>query len=237
MQQILHRLSSQDLSFPPINQALTEPSGLLAVGGDLSPQRIVNAYSQGIFPWFSEGDPILWWSPDPRAILPLKELRINRSLRKFLKKSPYQVTLNQAFDEVIEYCSDAPFRNEETWIVPSMMWAYQQLHRQGIAHSVEVWHDSQLVGGLYGIAIGGFFSGESMFYTAENASKVALIALQRHLMKQNIGFIDCQIQNPFLQSMGSREILREDFSKLLKHAIQCDISDDCWLPKTLKLEN
>lgn len=236
MQQILHRLSSHDLSFPPIEQALTEPNGLLAVGGDLSPQRIVNAYSHGIFPWFSEGDPILWWSPDPRAILPLNGIRINRSLRKFLKKSPYRITLNQAFEEVIEYCADAPFRDEETWILPSMMYAYQQLHQQGIAHSVEVWNGEELVGGLYGIAIGGFFSGESMFYTAENASKVALIALTQHLQRQQIQFIDCQIQNPFLESMGAIEISRQQFKEQQANARKLQLSDDCWQPRELELD-
>ncbi|WP_394174539.1 leucyl/phenylalanyl-tRNA--protein transferase [Thalassotalea litorea] len=237
MQQILHRLSTQDLSFPPIEQALSEPNGLLAVGGDLSAKRIISAYRNGIFPWFSEGDPILWWSPDPRAILTLQDLRINRSLKKFLNKSPYHITLNHAFDDVIALCADAPFRKEDTWIVPSMMLAYQQLHRQGVAHSIEVWMNDQLVGGLYGIAIGGFFSGESMFYRAENASKVALIALRNHLLAQNIQFIDCQIQNPFLESMGAKEVSRETFSRLQLNAITTPIKDNCWQPQTLKLDN
>ncbi|TKB43745.1 leucyl/phenylalanyl-tRNA--protein transferase [Thalassotalea mangrovi] len=236
MQQILHRLTLQDLSFPPTEQALSEPNGLLAVGGDLSPPRIINAYTNGIFPWFSEGDPILWWSPDPRAVLPLDKLRINRSLTKFLKKSPYQVTLNKAFNQVIELCADAPFRQEDTWILPSMMQAYQQLHQQGFAHSIEVWQDNYLVGGLYGICIGGFFSGESMFYRAENASKVALVALRNHLLSEHVDFIDCQIQNPFLQSMGAIEISRQAFSQAQARATQRQFNDQFWQPQALHLD-
>ncbi len=183
MSHTLYQLNDNDLAFPPVNGALTEPNGLLVLGGDLSPQRLINAYRQGVFPWFSEGEPLMWWSPNPRAIIKLSDLRINRTLRKVIKKSSYKITLNTAFEQVIKLCANAPFRNDGTWIVPEMVNAYSQLHQLGYAHSIEVWQDGvsgsdekNLVGGLYGVAINGFFSGESMFYTAPNASKFALIA-------------------------------------------------------------
>ena len=221
---------------------MSEPNGLLAVGGDLQPKRLINAYSQGIFPWFSENDPLMWWSPDPRAIIKLCDLRINRTLRKALKKSPYKVTLNCAFDQVITQCADAPFRNEGTWILPVMQAAYNNLHDLGYAHSIEVWQvddndesNKQLVGGLYGVAINGFFSGESMFYNQANASKFALIALAKHLNSIDVDFIDCQLLNPFLADMGAVEISRDSFIKLKQTAIHKDIDNNFWQAKALSL--
>ena len=166
MSTILYQLDDNSLAFPPIDCALTEPNGLLALGGDLSSARLLSAYSQGIFPWYSEEEPLMWWSPNPRAIINIEQLRINRTLAKAIRKSPYTITLNQDFAQVIELCADAPFRDDETWILHDMQAAYINLHHQGHAHSIEVWqtndtNDKALVGGLYGIAINGFFSGES----------------------------------------------------------------------------
>jgi len=242
MSQVLYQLNDEDLTFPPLSHALTEPNGLLALGGDLSAQRLINAYGNGIFPWFSENDPLMWWSPDPRAIIKIKDLRINRTLRKSLNKAPYFVTLNQDFEQVINYCADAPFRDEETWILDDMQLAYSQLHQLGVAHSIEVWQQDdstldqkQLVGGLYGVAINGFFSGESMFYTRSNASKFALVALAKLLSDIGIEFIDCQLLNPFLQDMGAIEISRDEFIKQQVNAITKEVPSNFWQPRQLPL--
>lgn len=202
--------------FPTPDLAEKEPNGLLAVGGDLSPTRILNAYRQGIFPWFSEGDPILWWSPDPRMVLLPDELRISRSLRKKLRRDHYQVSMDQAFDQVIQGCA-APRPNEPgTWLVSEMIEAYRLLHKLGWAHSVEVWRDNQLIGGLYGIAIGQVFYGESMFSREADASKIALVLLARTAMDTGIKLIDCQVYTEHLASLGAREIDREDFQQQIK---------------------
>lgn len=240
MGQILYQLDNNSLTFPSIEHALTEPNGLLALGGDLSPERLITAYSQGIFPWYSDNDPFMWWSPNPRAIIDIDQLRINRTLRKAINKSPYQITVNQAFSQVTQLCAKAPFRNDETWILPEMETAYLTLHQQGYAHSIEVWHTDEhnkqaLVGGLYGVAINGFFSGESMFYKQSNASKFALIALGQLLEKADINFIDCQLLNPFLEDMGAKEISRELFLHKQKNAIATLLPDDFWQPRTLTL--
>lgn len=237
----LYQLHDNSLAFPPIEHALTEPNGLLAVGGDLQPKRLLNAYQQGIFPWFSENDPLLWWSPNPRAIIKLDDLRINRTLRKALKKSPYKITLNNAFEEVIAYCADAPFRDDGTWILPEMQSAYVNLHQLGFAHSIEVWQTNdlnhpKLVGGLYGVAINGYFSGESMFYTSPNASKFALVALSDLLRTMDINFIDCQLLNNFLENMGAIEITRENFVALKQTAINTKIQADFWQPRELSMK-
>jgi len=226
-------LAPDNLVFPPLNSALAEPNGLLAVGGDLSPKRLLSAYQQGIFPWFNLDDPILWWSPTPRAIIELSNFRINKSLAKFLKKNPYTVTINQAFEQVIDYCADAPFRKEGTWIIDEMKTAYLQLHLLGHAHSVEVWLENKLVGGLYGVAINGFFSGESMFYLADNASKVALVHLRSLLKAQNVDFIDCQINNPFLSTMGCTELSRETFIKKQQSALKIKLPENFWSARQL----
>jgi leucyl/phenylalanyl-tRNA--protein transferase len=244
MSQVLYQLHDNDLAFPSLNLALTEPNGLLAIGGDLQPQRIINAYSQGIFPWYSDNDPIMWWSPDPRAIIKLCDLRINRTLRKAIKKSPYIITLNSAFEQVIEQCSDAPFRNDGIWILPDMQTAYIGLHKLGYAHSIEVWHTNhddksnpvqELVGGLYGIAINGFFSGESMFYTKSNASKFAIMALTNLLKSLDIKFIDCQLINPFLADMGAIEITRDEFISIKQEAINTKVMNGFWQARELSL--
>lgn len=235
MKQTVYYLNNDSLSFPSPSEALTDPNGLLAIGGDLTPQRIVNAYQNGIFPWFNEGDPIMWWSPDPRAIIVCDEITINRTLRKFIKKSPYRVTLNKDFDNVIALCADAPFRKEGTWIIDDMITSYSRLHELGFAHSIEVWLDDELVGGLYGIAIGGYFSGESMFYQKANASKIALASLSRLLSSAGIYFIDCQITNDFLEDMGCIEINRDAFIQLKHTSISKTLPKDFWLPKDLAL--
>jgi len=223
----------ESLDFPPLCSALTEPNGLLAIGGDLTSARLVKAYQKGIFPWFNEGEEILWWSPTPRAIIDVNLLRINKTLKKFLKKNPYTVSVNNCFDRVLDYCANAPFRKEGTWIVDEMKNAYKRLHQQGYAHSIEVWQDEQLVGGLYGIAIDGFFSGESMFYLKPNASKVALVNLAQLLKFQGIDFIDCQINNAFLQNMGAFEVTREDFIKRQQLAKNIRLPSYFWQPRSL----
>jgi leucyl/phenylalanyl-tRNA--protein transferase len=233
MKQTLYSLDPESLSFPPLACALTDPNGLLAVGGDLSPQRVVRAYQQGIFPWYSEQDPYLWWSPDPRAIIFTNELRINRTLRKFLKNSPYKITLNNDFDQVISHCAKAPYRSDGVWIFDEMIHAYTRLHQLGYAHSIEVWLGKKLVGGLYGVAINGFFSGESMFYLSDNASKQALVALTQHLASQGVNFIDCQLQNPFLQNMGCVEVSRNNFLNLMSQAQQIQLPDNFWSEQVL----
>ncbi|QBY05960.1 leucyl/phenylalanyl-tRNA--protein transferase [Thalassotalea sp. HSM 43] len=229
MSQQLYALDDSLLAFPPTEFALTDPNGLLAVGGDLSPERLVVAYQNGIFPWYSEHDPILWWSPNPRAIIKTDAVKINRSLAKFIRKCDYQVTVNHAFEEVIDFCADAPFRDDDTWILPEMLEAYVRLHHQGHAHSVEVWQHGELIGGLYGVAVNGFFSGESMFYRKDNASKIALIALANKLRSIGVGLIDCQIQNPFLQSMGAVEISRERFMQMKHSALNIIPDHKFWL--------
>ncbi|MGL1956190.1 MAG: leucyl/phenylalanyl-tRNA--protein transferase [Colwellia sp.] len=237
MRQILYQLDEHNLAFPAIEFALTDPNGLLALGGDLQPQRLLNAYHQGIFPWFSENDPLMWWSPNPRTIIKFDDLKINRSLRKALNKSPYKITLNKSFKQVIQFCANAPFRDDETWILPSMQAAYLSLHELGHAHSIEVWHteenEDKLVGGLYGVAINGYFSGESMFYTRSNASKFALIALAKLLKSINVDFIDCQLINPFLADMGATEISRAEFVELKKTAISTTIAANFWQAREL----
>lgn len=228
-------LTSNSSTFPALSSALDEPNGLLAFGDDLSPERIIQAYQQAIFPWFSDGEPVMWWSPDPRAIINIKQLNINKTLQKVLKRKTFTITLNNAFNQVIELCADAPFRQEETWIVNPMLAAYKKLHRQGVAHSIEVWHEEKLVGGLYGVAINGYFSGESMFYTQSNASKVALVYLASLLESIGIELIDCQIMNPFLASMGCIEIPRQEFVNQQRMALAIIPPAVFWQPKQLIL--
>ncbi len=207
---ILHTLAP-GASFPPVSQALDEPNGLLAVGGDLSPQRLLEAYRRGIFPWYSEGQPILWWSPDPRLVLFPSELRISRSLRKVINKGMFRITVDQAFPEVISACAGPREGEPGTWITSPMREAYLQLHRLGWARSVEAWHEGRLVGGLYGVAIGQVFFGESMFYRMANASKVAFVTFVEQLREGGCALIDCQVTTPHLLSLGAREISRTEF--------------------------
>lgn len=231
--QTLFYLSNESLEFPSTNLALREPNGLLAIGGDLSPARLISSYTNGIFPWFSKDEPIMWWSPDPRAIIPISNIQINRTLRKFIKRCEYTVTLNKDFNQVIALCADAPFRKEDTWILDSMQQGYKELHKLGKAHSIEVWEHDELIGGLYGVAIGGFFSGESMFYKRDNASKIALVALADLLKSVSAEFIDCQLTNPFLESMGCIEIARHEFISASHTAKKITLPEDFWQPRTL----
>lgn len=206
-----------DTPFPPLTRALTSPNGLLAAGGDLSPQRLLQAYSQGIFPWYNPGEPILWWSPDPRMVLVPGEFRISRSLRRCLRSGKFHVKLDTDFVAVIRACAETPRAGQEgTWITREMQRAYCKLFQLGIAHSVETWLAGQLVGGLYGLAIGGMFYGESMFARVSDASKVAAAHLARFLEEEGFGMIDCQMSTPHLASLGAHEIPRADFIARLR---------------------
>jgi leucyl/phenylalanyl-tRNA--protein transferase len=198
--------------FPPLTLALAEPNGLLCAGGDLSPQRILEAYRNGIFPWYSPGEPILWWSPDPRMVLVPSELKISRSLRRTLRAGTHRVTLDRDFPTVIRACARTRRKGQAgTWISGEMQAAYCALHELGFAHSVETWLDDKLVGGLYGLAVGKMFYGESMFSHATDASKIALAHLCRHLDALRFGLIDCQMNTPHLASLGAHEIPRSEF--------------------------
>jgi len=211
-------LQRDDLSFPPLEKALREPNGLLAAGGDLSPERLLAAYRHGCFPWYQDGQPVLWWSPDPRTVLYPEELHISRSLRKKLRQGIFSVTFDRAFREVIEGCAAPRSYADGTWITATMQNAYMRLHQLGIAHSVEVWQDQQLVGGLYGLAIGRLFFGESMFSRATDASKIGFVALVERLQDWGFKMIDCQMPTQHLASFGARPISREAFAETLaKH--------------------
>jgi len=206
-------------TFPAPHLALREPDGLLAVGGDLSPQRLLCAYRIGIFPWYSEGQPILWWTPDPRTVLFPAGLHVSRSLRKWLRQRRYRFSLDTAFATVLEACAAPRADGLGTWLLPEMRAAYQHLHELGFAHSVEVWEDAELIGGLYGLALGGVFFGESMFSRRPNASKVALVHLVRQLEAWGFALLDAQVASDHLFSLGAEEIPRERFMALLdEHA-------------------
>jgi leucyl/phenylalanyl-tRNA--protein transferase len=225
----------QQLIFPPSDVALIEPNGLLAFGGDLSAQRLLLAYSSGIFPWFSQDEPIMWWSPDPRGILPLDNFKCSKSLKKFARNCDYQITVNNAFDQVIDICATIPRNDSGTWITEDMINAYKNLHRLGHAQSVEVWREGVLVGGLYGIIVGKVFCGESMFHKATNASKLAMLFLVELLKSQNAEFIDCQMQNPHLASLGCIEVPRARFLSMLSEQSQQSFDHDTWRPQTLNI--
>lgn len=207
------------IGFPDICRAETEPNGLLAVGGDLSRERVLNAYRHGIFPWYSPGQPILWWSPAPRMVLFPPEFHCSRSLRRSLRKRAYEVSVNLAFEDVIRACAEPRSPAEGTWLLPEMIESYIALNRSGHAHSVEVWRGDELVGGLYGIAIGQMFFGESMFSRSEDASKVALGRLVEIALTQPYQLIDCQIHTDHLARLGAREISREAFQRALDEAV------------------
>ncbi len=201
--------------FPPVKNANAE--GLLAVGGDLAPERLVLAYRSGIFPWFNEDSLILWWSPDPRMVLYPEEIRISKSMRKLLREKRFKVTKNSAFELVMEECASITRKNQEgTWITRDMKTAYAELHGRGFAHSYEVWDGKDLVGGLYGIDLGHVFCGESMFSKTSNASKFALVKLAEELCEKNYQLIDCQLYTKHLESLGAVEIPREKFIRILK---------------------
>jgi len=216
-----------ELAFPPVTQALRSPNGLLAAGGDLSAARLLQAYRHGIFPWFSEGDPILWWSPDPRMVLVPREFKVSHSLRKTLRNGRYEVRVDSApstglrtgFEQVMQACAAPRAGQGGTWIHEEMIAAYCELHSMGYAHSVETWMGNELAGGLYGIAIGRMFYGESMFSRRTDASKIALAHLAAQLDRWNFGMIDCQMNTPHLASLGAREIARKEFIVRLQDLI------------------
>lgn len=208
-----------DSPFPPVEHALHKPNGLLAAGGDLTPARLLDAYRHGIFPWFSADDPILWWSPDPRMVLFPAEFRISHSLRRTLLNGVYEVRTDTAFEQVMRQCAVPRAGQNGSWIHKEMITAYTALHRMGYAHSVEAWTDGELAGGLYGIAIGRMFYGESMFSRRSDASKVALAHLAAQLLHWNFGMIDCQMSTTHLASLGAREIPRTEFIQRLQELI------------------
>ncbi|MBY0498102.1 MAG: leucyl/phenylalanyl-tRNA--protein transferase [Nitrosomonas sp.] len=202
-------------SFPPVENALSEPNGLLAIGGDLTSHRLLEAYSKGIFPWFNEDQPILWWSPDPRMVLFPHQLKISRSLRKAVKKTHYKICTDCNFTQVMLACAAPREGQPGTWIHPQMIAAYTALHEMGLAHCVETWIDGELAGGLYGVALGKVFFGESMFSRVQDASKIALVHLVKQLQFWQFGLIDCQVKTHHLASLGAQEISRAEFSQKL----------------------
>lgn len=217
-----------DTPFPAVEQALKDPDGLLAVGADLSVPRLLMAYRQGIFPWFSSGQPILWWSPDPRMVLPTAGFRLHRSLRQRLRKGGFDFRIDTAFAEVVRACAAPRATQPGTWIVPEMQAAYQRLHTAGYAHSAEIWIDGQLAGGLYGVAIGRMFYGESMFSRRTDASKMALALLCAGLERQGCRLIDCQMQTAHLASLGARPISRHDFLREVEQGVRQAAMDWTW---------
>ena len=217
-----------DLRFPPVHRALQEPNGLLAAGGDLSVARLLEAYRHGIFPWYSDDQPILWWSPDPRMVLVPEEIVISRSLRKRLRKRDFEVRTDSAFREVMRACAEPRDGQAGTWITDEMASAYSTLHLAGHAHSVETWIDGRLAGGLYGVSIGRIFFGESMFSRATDASKVALAHLARQLERWQFGLIDCQMSTPHLESLGAREIARNEFVRALSELVNYPTRTGLW---------
>lgn len=231
----LTELDCDELWFPSSFDALEDPNGLLAFGGDLSSERLLLAYQNGIFPWYGPGEPILWWSPSPRAVFDPKTFQPSKSLKKFQRKHQYQVTINHATDQVIDYCASTRSK-EETWLNEEMRSAYKQLARQGHCHSVEVWKDDTLVGGLYGLAVGQVFCGESMFSLATNASKVALWYFCEHFQRHQGQLIDCQVLNPHLASLGAIELNRQDFSQRLLSFNSKPLLENCFLKQALTLD-
>lgn len=214
--------------FPDPALAETEPNGLLAVGGDLSPERLRNAYRLGIFPWFSEGQPILWWSPDPRLVLLPDAVRVSRSLRRTLRRDLYRVSIDRDFGGVIRACAAPRPDADGTWIVPEMIEAYERLHALGLAHSAEAWRDGELVGGLYGVAMGRMFFGESMFSRASDASKVAFVHLVQRLAAWDYTLVDCQVYTAHLASLGATEIPRAAFRRHVAAALDQPVDPAAW---------
>lgn len=221
-------LDPEQVAFPPTSQALADPSGLLAIGGDLTPEWLLAAYRRGIFPWYSDDQPILWWSPSPRCVVFPQQFRIGRTLRKALRRGEFKVTFDRAFAAVIDACRSSRTGAEGTWITHEIQDAYVTMHRLGYAHSVEVWREDILVGGLYGIALGRVFFGESMFHRVTDASKVAFVHLVRQLELWGCPLIDCQVGNPHLTSLGAVEVSREDFERRLKAGIDMPAFAQPW---------
>jgi leucyl/phenylalanyl-tRNA---protein transferase len=221
---VLAWLQAKD-PFPPVERALQAPNGLLAAGGELSMERLLEAYRRGVFPWYSGNEPVLWWSPDPRMVLYCEELKVSRSLAKSARNKGYEVRVDTAFTAVLEGCADRP---QGTWLGGDMKKAYQRLHRAGFAHSFETWLEDELVGGLYGVAIGRMFYGESMFSRETDASKVALVALVGELRAREFPLIDCQMHTPLLASLGAREIPRRTFLRELAALVNYAESPRKW---------
>lgn len=208
-------------SFPPVEEALTEPNGLLAIGGDLTTNRLLDAYTHGIFPWFSAGEPIVWWSPDPRMVMYPDELKISRSMSRRLNRKDYEVRFNTSFRQVMQACAETRRPGQDgTWITDEMIDAYCALHVSGHAMSAETWIGNRLAGGLYGVRIGKMFYGESMFHHVTDASKIAFVHLVQELKRQNFGLLDCQMKTSHLASLGAREISRKEFCQLMSKLIQ-----------------
>lgn len=216
-------LNPWTVDFPPIERAMTEPNGLLAIGGDLSEQRLLNAYRHGIFPWYETGQPILWWSPAPRAVLFPEKIHISRSLKKSIRTKGYAATFDRAFRDVMQACAEPRKSGAGTWITHEMVEAYCALHEKGYAHSAETWKDEKLVGGIYGIALGKLFFGESMFCRETDASKIALVTLMQQLQAQGFKLLDCQVGNTHTFSLGAKEISRKEFKSYLLQYIPNDI--------------
>jgi len=214
--------------FPPVSAALREPDGLLAAGGDLSTDRLLWAYRHGIFPWYDDGQPLLWWSPDPRCVLLPGDYRVSRRLRQELRTSTAEIRVNTAFDDVIRACAGPRRSGQGTWITPDMLAAYRQLHELGWAHSIEVWQFDELCGGLYGLAIGKAFFGESMFSKQSNASKMALLFLARLLQMGTFEILDCQVSSSHLTSLGARSVARSEFADMLQSACQPAETFSAW---------
>ncbi len=229
----LPRLQSGS-DFPPSCEALEDPNGLLAIGGDLSPQRLISAYRRGIFPWYELPQPVLWWTPDPRSVLFPEELHVSNSLHKTLKRNQFQLAVDRQFTQVMHACAAARGDRVGTWIDEGMITAYSQLQQQGLAHSIEVMDMAgSLVGGLYGVSLGRVFFGESMFSSVSNASKVAFVALVRILRRADFHMIDCQLESGHLNSLGAQTIKRVDFEARLEHAVDVNTRSDIWrLPAT-----
>jgi leucyl/phenylalanyl-tRNA--protein transferase len=204
-------------AFPAVESAFAEPDGLLAAGGDLSPERLLYAYRHGIFPWYDDGQPILWWSPDPRCVLRPSEFHAGSRLRRHLKKSGFEVTFNASFEDVISACAESRLGQPGTWITAGMHDAYAKLHDLGWAQSVEIWSEGSLVGGVYGLFIGGAFFGESMFSRSTNASKAAMLALCKRLQILDVSILDCQVESPHLTTLGAITIPRSEFADILKN--------------------
>ena len=219
-----------DDPFPPVTAALADPNGLLAAGGDLSVARLVDAYRHGIFPWFNPGQPILWWSPDPRMALFPHELKVSRSLNKILRNREYEVRADTGFRAVMQACAEPRPEQGGTWISDEMIAAYCELHERGFAHSIETWIDGELAGGLYGVALGGMFYGESMFTRFADASKIALVHLTRQLERWQFGMIDCQMHTAHLATLGAREIPRAEFMRKLRELVNYPPVSGRWEP-------
>ena len=222
-----------DAPFPPIERALDEPNGLLAAGGDLSPERLLSAYRQGIFPWYSEGQPVLWWSPDPRMVLFVDELKVPRSLRRAVDKRRFEIRVDTAFDAVIEACAAPRSGHRGTWITADMVDAYARLHRLGYAHSVEAWAGDTLAGGLYGVSIGRMFFGESMFARETDASKIALVHLVALLKRHDMPLIDCQQDTAHLARLGARPITRKSFADVAVRLVHSTLPAGMWQAATV----